>query len=356
MNKTTTEQEIKNNILVTVTTLVIATLLSYFFFLALNSTNNISLIYVLAIVLIARFTSGYYPGFIASFISVIIVNCVFTYPYGEVNFTMAGYPVTFIGMLSISVITSTTTSHLKTQAEMINERDKLLMEAEKEKMRANLLRAISHDLRTPLTAIIGSSSAYLENKSYLSEEEKDALVGHIHEDSNWLLNMVENLLTVTRINADNASVVKTEESVEEVVAEAVTRLKKRLPDISVRIRVPQEFYLIPMDATLIEQVIINLLENAALHSGTVEPIELNVWPNGSLMQFDVIDYGKGIGEDRLDTIFDGTNTYCSNESGDNHKGIGIGLSICKTIISVHGGTITATNHEKGAKFSFTLPM
>lgn len=351
-----TKQELRNNIIITFVALSIATLLSYGFFLAVNDTNNISLIYVLAIVLIARFTSGYYPGFIASFISVIIVNCVFTYPFGEVNFTMAGYPVTFIGMLSISVITSTTTSHLKTQAEMINERDKLLMEAEKEKMRANLLRAISHDLRTPLTAIIGSSSTYLENKTYLSEEEKDALVGHIYEDSNWLLNMVENLLTVTRINANNASVVKTEESVEEVVEEAVTRLKKRLPDISIRVKVPDEFYLIPMDATLIEQVIINLLENAARHSGTVDPIELNVWKNGNTMQFDVIDYGKGIAEERLDTIFDGTDTYCNNESGDTSRGIGIGLSICKTIITAHGGVITAANHERGAKFSFTLPL
>ena len=105
-------------------------------------------------------------------------------------------------------------------------------------MRANLLRAISHDLRTTLTAIIGSSSAYLANKKELSEAEQEALVSGIHEDANWLLNMVENLLTVTRINADTASVVKTEESVEEVVAEAVTRLKKRLPDISVRVKVP----------------------------------------------------------------------------------------------------------------------
>jgi len=349
-------KEFHVNFIITAAALVIATVISYCFFMATGNTNNISLIYVLAIVLVARYTSGYCPGFIASVISVVIVNCVFTYPYGQVNFTMAGYPVTFIGMLSISLITSTTTTHMKAQAEMINERDKLLMEAEKEKMRANLLRAISHDLRTPLTAIIGSSSAYLENKSYLSETERDSLVEHIHEDADWLLNMVENLLTVTRINADNASVIKAEEPVEEVVAEAVTRLKKRLPDVAIRVKVPDEFYLIPMDATLIEQVIINLLENAARHSGTVEPIELKVWRNGQTMQFDVIDYGKGIAEERLATIFDGANSYDSNESGDTHKGMGIGLSICKTIISAHGGTITAMNHTNGAKFSFTLPI
>lgn len=351
-----TRQELRNNIIITSAALLAATFISYVFFITTGNTNNISLIYVMAIVLIARFTTGYHPGFIASVVSVIIVNWFFTYPYGKVNFTMAGYPVTFVGMLSISIVTSTTTTHLKAQAEMIQKQDRLLMEAEKEKMRANLLRAISHDLRTPLTAIIGSSSAYLENKEYLSEKERDALVRHIYEDSNWLLNMVENLLSVTRINAGNASVVKTSEPVEEVVGEAVTRLRKRIPDLSIRVKVPDEFYQIPMDATLIEQVIINLLENAARHSGTTEPVELHVWKNGNQMQFDVTDYGKGIAEERLAAIFDGNGSYDQNESGDIHKGMGIGLSICKTIINAHGGTIIAENHSHGARFSFTLPM
>ena len=348
--------EWKKNCLITAAALFLATLIAYLFYLATGSANNISMIYVLAVALIARFSTGYLPGILASVISVFIVNGVFTYPYGRLNFTMAGYPLTFLGILSVSIIISATTTHLKTQARQIQEQERLLLEADKEKMRANLLRAISHDLRTPLTAIIGSSSAYLENKKELSEAEQEALVSGIHEDANWLLNMVENILTVTRINADTASVVKTEESVEEVVAEAVTRLKKRLPDISVRVKVPDAFYMIPMDATLIEQVIINLLENAARHSGTLKPIELNVYPNGKAMQFDVIDYGKGIPAERLNSIFDGDAAYSRNGSGEAFKGMGIGLSICKTIILAHKGSITAENHSGGAKFSFTLPM
>lgn len=348
--------ELKTNCLITAAALILATLVSYLFFLATGSTNNISIIFALAVALIARYCTGYLPGILASVISVFIVNGVFTYPYGTLNFTMAGYPLTFLGILSVSIIISATTTHLKSQARQIQEQERLLLEADKEKMRANLLRAISHDLRTPLTAIIGSSSAYLENKNDLPEKERDALVSSIHEDANWLLNMVENLLTVTRINADTASVVKTEESVEEVVAEAVTRLKKRLPDVRVKVKVPEEFYLIPMDATLIEQVIINLLENAARHSGSSEPVELNVWPNGDFMQFDVVDYGKGIEAERLSSIFDGDAAYSGKGSGEAFKGMGIGLSICKTIISAHKGSITAENHGKGAKFSFTLPM
>lgn len=348
--------DLKKDFIITTTALFLATFLAWLFFLATDSTNNVSMIYVLAIALTARFTSGYLPGIIASVVSVFIVNVVFTYPYGRLNFTMSGYPLTFLSMLSVSAITSAATSHLKSQARQLQEQERLLMEAEKEKMRANLLRAISHDLRTPLTAIIGSSSAYLENKSYLSEEEQDTLVERIREDANWLLNMVENLLSVTRIRADKADVTKKEESVEEVVAEAVTRLKKRIPGISVHVKVPDEFYLVPMDATLIEQVLINLMENAVLHSGSAKPVELAVWKNGSSMQFDVIDYGKGLDSERLNSIFDGSGSYTGNENSDSSKGIGIGLSICKTIVTAHQGSISAKNHGSGAIFSFTLPM
>jgi len=113
--------------LITAGFLLLATLISAFLFLGVRNTNNISLIYVLAIVLIARYTSGYHPGCIASVISVIIVNFIFTFPYGKVNFTIAGYPVTFIGMLSIALITSTMTTHMKKQAKLLNEREKQLM-------------------------------------------------------------------------------------------------------------------------------------------------------------------------------------------------------------------------------------
>ena len=168
-----------------------ATTIAFCFFHALkNPTANIALTYILAVFLVARFTDGYSFGLFSSFVGVVCVNFLFTYPYFALDFTMAGYPITFVAMFSISGITSAITSNMKTQARVLAEREKMLMEAEKEKMRANLLRAISHDLRTPLTSIIGSSTVYLENGSNLPEVEKNALVRHILEDSNWLLNMV----------------------------------------------------------------------------------------------------------------------------------------------------------------------
>ena len=288
-------------------------------------------------------------------IGVVCVNFLFTYPYLALNFTLAGYPVTFIGMLAISLITSAATTHMKQQMQMLAERERLLVEAEKEKMRANLLRAISHDLRTPLTSIIGAGNSYLETGDFLDESQKKELVKQICEDSNWLLNMVENLLSVTRIQGGEANVNKSLESVEEVVSEAVIRLKKRLPDAKIHVQVPDELILIPMDAILIEQVLINLLENAILHSKSSQPISCHVEVEVESIVFHVRDYGIGIPPERIRTIFDGT-PYTGNPSPDSSKGMGIGLSICKTIVAAHKGTICAHSCPQGTDFAFSLPQ
>ena len=145
---------------------------------------------------------------------------------------------------------------------MILERERAINEADKERIRANLLRAISHDLRTPLTSIIGSSDSFIENYQNLTDPEKQSLVSSINEDSHWLLNMVENLLSVTRIQDDTGTVKKEDEVVEEVVSEAIIRLKRRLPDIEIHVSAPEDVLIIPMDPLLIEQVLMNLMENA----------------------------------------------------------------------------------------------
>ena len=152
---------------------------------------------------------------------------------------------------------------------MILDRERAINEADKERIRANLLRAISHDLRTPLTSIIGSSDSFTENYAALSDQEKLDLVSSINEDSHWLLNMVENLLSVTRIQNDGGKVTKEPEIiVEEVVSEAITRLKKRIPGADLKVSAPEQMLMLPMDPLLIEQVLINLLENALVHSGS----------------------------------------------------------------------------------------
>lgn len=335
--------------------ILICTLLSFgLFHWEPEASANIALVYALGMIATTIYTTGFIYGIVVAICGVICINYFFSYPYFEPNFVLSGYPVTFLVMLIIFMLTSTVMSTVKKQSNMLFEREKLLMEAEKEKMRANLLRAVSHDIRTPLTGIIGASSSFLENENSLTDIEKRELVQHVKEDANWLLHMVENLLSVTRINSQTAHVNKSLELVEEVVSEAVRQVKKRKPEAEITVSVPDEVLMIMMDAILIQQVIINLLENAIFHSASPKPIELNVYKKENGVSFHVVDYGVGIPPERLNALFDG-NSEGPTQRIDGSKGMGIGLAICETIVLAHGGKLIVRNHSQGAEFVFSLP-
>ncbi len=311
----------------------------------------LSPVFVLSTAVIARYTiSRWYS----------IGCCIFTAvcfylasPLFHANVFSFNRLITLLSMTAIALFVSGLSERLAEQETTIAERERELFEREQETMRANLLRAISHDLRTPLTGIIGNSSLILENGETLTETEKEKLISNIHEDSNWLLNMVENLLTITRIRGDNLSINKAEESVEEVISEALQKLAKRYPDTQINASIPDDFILLPMDAILIEQVTINLLSNAILYSKSTRPIDLIVRDTPHSVVFTVRDYGVGLSPNELETLVEGN--LFPTHSSDSHKGMGIGLSICKTIISAHHGTLTARNRDTGADFTFTLP-
>jgi len=345
-------------------TVFFITTVAAFFFKQTSSdpTLNIAMLYTLGIFIVTRYTAGYAYGIVFSIVCMFSVNFFFTYPYGNFNFSMEGYQIAFLGMLVIGIITSATSTNMKEQAQRIltqekelAKQEKALMEAEKEKMRANLLRAVSHDLRTPLTGIIGNSEAYLEMEAEYTENEKRSIVEYIYKDANWLLNMVENLLSVTRIDNATAKVKKDLESVDEVVSAAVMLFRKRFPESEVKVSLPDEDCMIMMDAMLIQQVILNILQNAQVHSCSDKPLEFMVEYKEEGVEFTIRDYGIGIQEDHIDSIFDGEGYSNNDSSADGHKGMGIGLSICKTIIAAHGGIIKAKNHENGAEFVFVLP-
>jgi len=314
-----------------------------------NDNTYVPLLYVLSVLLVSRFTAGYICGIVAAVLAVLGVNYMFTYPYMEFNFTISGYPLTFLVMLTVALTTSTLTSYK-------NEKDQIEIENERERMRSNLLRAISHDLRTPLTSIAGSVEAVLE-RDELSREKQKELLSDVKNDAEWLVRMVENLLSVTRIENGDAKIKKTYEAAEEVVSESLEKFKKRFPNIKVKVSVPEKVLFVPMDAFLIEQVISNLLENAVLHGKTTSNIRLAVDIENKEAVFSVKDDGRGISKDALPHLFTDYFDSARMSFSREKRNMGIGLSVCQTIIKVHGGSISAHNCEEGgAEFIFTLPL
>ena len=303
-------------------------------------------IFVLAVLLVSRLTNGYLYGLIASVTGVVCVNYVFTSPYWAFNFTLSGYPLTFLTFLAVSVITSTLTTQIKQQ-------ERLRLESEKEKMRANLLRSVSHDIRTPLTSIMGATSTLLENPG-LSPEEQRTLLEDARDDAQWLIRVVENLLSITRMGDAQARITKQPEAAEEVLDGAVRKFRKRFPSISVEVHAPEELLMVPMDPILVEQVLSNLLENAALHGVSTSHIILSVQADGEYARFSVRDDGGGIPAKVLPTLFDGGLKHSETSTGDGKRNMGLGLSVCLAIVRAHGGTMEAKNLS--AEFSFRLPL
>ena len=230
------------------------------------------------------------------------------------------------------------------------------LEVEREKMRANLLRAVSHDIRTPLTAIVGSASGIIDNYDALSKENILELLEDMKSEGQWLVRMVENLLSITRIGDGTARINKEDELVEDVISGAITKFRKRFPDIEIIPKVPEDVLFVPMDAILIEQVIVNLLENCVLHADGMTKIWLIVTEDGDQVKFSVEDDGAGIKESVLPRMFDGSFQSEDGKESDSKRNMGIGLSVCMTIVRAHDGIMKAENRkEGGARVMFWLP-
>ena len=308
----------------------------------------VPMVFVLGVFLVSVITEGYVCGVTASLISTLAVNFAFTFPYFEFNFTIPENLLSGVVMLVVAVVTGALTTKIKYT-------EKLKADSEREKMRANLLRAVSHDLRTPLTTIIGASSAIIDNYDSFSDEQKKHMLLDIREDAEWLVRMVENLLSVTKIGSGEVKLVKTPVVLEELIDTVLIKFKKRFPNQSVSADIPDDFIIVPVDATLIEQVLINLMENAVLHAHGMSEMKLSVRREDMQLFFSVEDDGCGIPQNRIKTIFSGS-LPGEHEIADSQKhNTGIGLSVCAAIINAHGGNISAENKpEGGAKFTFSL--
>jgi len=314
-----------------------------------QTRTMVPMIFVLGVFLVSWRTQGYFWGITASLISVLAVNWAFTYPYWAFDLISPECISSAVVMLIVAIMTGTLTTRLKKQ-------EKLKAEAEKERMRAHLLRAVSHDLRTPLTSIYGACSAMIENFDDISRERHLKLLKDVRADSQWLVRMVENLLSVTRIDGEKVRLAKHPTVLEELIDAVLVKFRKHYPDQPVHVQIPDNFVNIPMDAMLMEQVLMNLLENAVFHAHGMENLWLRVEIRGKKAVFYVEDDGCGISPDRMQGLFTGLlDSEAPTDTG--RSNMGIGLSVCSAIIKAHGSEIKAANRPGGgAEFRFALEM
>ena len=345
----TGKKHIAADSLFTGVTLVIVFLINLFLVELFDTKTMTPMIFVLGVFLVSWRTRGYMFGIVASLISVLAVNWAFTYPYWAFDLISPECITSAVVMLIVSTMTGALTTRLKQQ-------EKLKAEAEKERMRGNLLRAVSHDLRTPLTSVYGSCSAIIENFDSISREKQLELLKDIQSDAQWLNRMVENLLSVTRVDAQKVRLSKHSVVLEELIDALLVKFHKHYPDQKVQVQIPDEFVSIPMDPVLIEQVLMNLLENAVFHARGMRNLWVRVETKNKNAVFFIEDDGCGIPEDRMQHLF--TGLLDSEAPADSTRSnMGIGLSVCKTIIKAHGGELMGGNRpEGGAVFSFMLEM
>ena len=337
-----------HDLLLTIFILVLAFVLNLVMQSFFDTRSLIPMIFVLGVFLISLKTNGYFFGISSSIISVLLVNYAFTYPYFAIDLISPECVMSAIVMLVVATMTGALTTKIK-------EQEKLKAENEKERMRANLLRAVSHDLRTPLTSVYGSCSAIIENYDEIDKERKLKLLCEMREDSEWLIRMVENLLSVTRLDSKNVKIKKSPTVLEELIDSVLVKFKKRCPDVDVDVNIPDEFLSIPMDPMLIEQVIINILENAVHHAKGMTSLKLTVTSDGSYADFKISDDGCGIDPGIMSALFSGYFKTGANPTDGTRNNMGIGLSVCDAIIKAHGGEITVKNlSPHGAEFSFSL--
>ena len=226
--------------------------------------------------------------------------------------------------------------------------------AHQETLRANLLRAISHDLRTPLTSISGNAGILMENGAVLDEEKRRYLYRSIYDDSMWLINLVENLLSLTRMGNGSVSLNIRPELLDEVFHEALSHLDRNAEQHHISVELEDDLLMADMDARLIVQVVINLVNNAIKYTPAGSHISLSAVRAGPFVQVEVSDDGPGIADSAKQKIFDMFYT-ADNSRGDGRRGLGLGLSLCRSIITAHGGEISVQDHQPhGSVFRFTL--
>ena len=274
--------------------------------------------------------------------------------YGVVGISMNGAPLdSFENSVLLSILgeCALALENIKNA----REKEEAAIFAKNEQLRANLLRTISHDLRTPLTAISGSAGNLLANYKKMDDALREQTFVDIYDDSMWLINLVENLLAITKIEDRHVNLNCSMELMEEVIAEAMKHISRKSKEHTIRVTSVRDFIFAHIDAKLIVQVMVNLIDNAIKYTPAGSVIEIHTGQEGEWVTVSVADNGPGIPDNQKPKVFEMFYTG-ANKIADSRRSLGLGLSLCKSIVNAHGGIISVSdNQPKGAIFTFTIP-
>lgn len=341
------------HLLVMLLILMLATGIGYGFKALHVQETNIVLVYVLAVLFIAWYTNSFVWGIIAAFVGTAVFNFCFTQPVFTLSVYDSDYFLTFFCMIAVAVFSATLTLQTKKYAAQVYQERK---QVEQEQYRANLLRSISHDLRTPLMGIMGTSEMIMDMSE--DQDPRKALAKDIYQDADWLHELVENVLGLTRLQDGRVSINQNVEALEEILGSAVSHIEKSHPEHEINIQLPDEYIEVMADARLLAQVFINLLDNAVKHTPAHGEIKVTarLIPEHQV-EILVADTGEGITEKDLPHIFELFYTSVEKEADAKH-GIGLGLAVSKLVVEAHHGKLTAENRTDGtgAVFRVTLPV
>ena len=311
---------------------------------------NIAMIYLLAVVIVAlRYRRG--PAIVTSMLCVAVFDLLFVPPQGRFTVDDVQYLLTFAIMLAVGLIISTLTESLRRQA---SAQARLEMQAETERMRSALLASISHDLRTPLAVMSGASSSLAERGERLSPAERQALAQSVFEQAREMSEQVSKVLQMTRLESGRLELERDWGSLGEIAGSVLRGLADRLATHRVIVELPEDLPLVRVDAGLIEQVLANLLENAARHTPPGTVVRLRAKLDGGEVVVSVEDFGPGLPEADVERLFD---KFQHGVSEGSKGGVGLGLSTARAIVRLHGGRAWGEQLPGGGiAFRFALPL
>lgn len=313
---------------------------------------NIVMIFLAGVVLVAtRFGHG--PAIAAAILSVLTFDYFYVHPSFSFAPTDAQYFITLGAMLGIGLLISELTARLRTELKVSNDAQ---LQIQAEQLRNALLSSISHDLRTPLAAFVGTATNLLEESTEENWASKREMLQTLADESHRLARLVDNLLDMARLNSGMLVLNRQWHVLEELVGVAVGRVRSELKGHEIRFQIPADFPLLWVADDLFEQMLVNLLENAIRYTPAGSQIEITATCRGDRAEIMVADNGPGLApgsEERVfDKFFRGTTPVA-----DGRRGVGLGLAICQGIAGAHGGTIQAANRPQGgAQFTISLPI